>query len=229
MAVQLEVNEKVDLVVEDGPYQGKYLCKIAEINDKSIRVTAPFRHGQIVPLNLHRPVKIYYTGENAAYVFETRVINRQAKPIALLTLEKPSEKKRIQRREYFRLETSRKIEYRILPEDYNDGEADNNGKDGKDDKEDKDPLIETHIIDISGGGVKLLIDDEFPEEGLIEMYIDLPGIEDSCIIGKIVNFYELPDGKAAGIEFVGIDRHDQEQIISWMFDYQRELRQRGLL
>lgn len=222
MADQLQVNDKIDIVVEDGPYQGKYMSKVAEINENSIRVTAPFNRGEIVPLHLNRPVKVFYTGNNAAYVFNTRVINRQNRPLALITLAKPTRKRRIQRRDYFRLEVKKKVKYRKVTEKKSVSENDGNNKD-------KPELKETMTIDISGGGVKLVADEDFPAEGKIEMYIDIPGIEDSAIIGDIVKSYDLPDGRAAGIEFDDIDHHDQEQIITWLFDYQRELRKRGLL
>ncbi|MFW5981245.1 MAG: flagellar brake protein [bacterium] len=217
MLEKLKVNEKVDIIVKTGPYQGKYLSKIAEMDSDKIKVTSPFIKGEVVPLRLEQIVNLYFTSDIAAYTFPARIIERQSEPLALITIEKIGELKRIQRREFFRLDAKKKVKYRLIEDPL--------------DPEEDEPieLKETETIDISGGGIKMNVDNDFPREGFVELYLDLPEIDSIPIFGKIVNEYSLADGRAVGIKFLDIARAVQEKIISWLFDYQRQLRKKGLL
>jgi c-di-GMP-binding flagellar brake protein YcgR len=215
---KLKVNQKIDIVVENGPYTGTYLSKVAEITKNYLKVTSPFIKGEIVPLRINQDIKVFFTGMSAAFMFESRIISRESKPIALLSITIPEKIVRIQRREYFRVEAKKKVKYRVI--DTPDKEEEGNQE---------EELIETVTVDISGGGVKMVVDDQFPSSGMIKLYLDLPEIENETIYGEIVNLYALPDGRAAGINFTEIDDHTREQIITWLFHYQRELRQKGLL
>ena len=42
MAEDLKINQKIDIVVEKGPYTGTYLSKVADINGDIYQVTALF-------------------------------------------------------------------------------------------------------------------------------------------------------------------------------------------
>jgi c-di-GMP-binding flagellar brake protein YcgR len=82
---------------------------------------------------------------------------------------------------------------------------------------------------LSGGGIKLVLESELKKDDIIEMLLDIEGIEELPIMGKVRELYDIPDGQAAGIEYIDINRKIRDLIISWMFDYQRELRKKGLL
>lgn len=213
----LKVNQKIDLVIEDGPYSGVYLSKVAEFGNNFVKVTSPFVYGKVLPLRIRQTIKVLFTGEHAAYMFEAQVIARESKPVALLTITSPVDIIRIQRRDHFRVDAKKKIKFRLI---------DNNNDENKKTEEE---IIESVTIDISGGGVKFIVDEEFPSTGKIELYLVLPEIEKEVIYGEIVNLYTLPDGRAAGVKFTEINKHTREQIITWIFHYQRELRQKGLL
>lgn len=214
MFKELHVNKRIDIFIKDGEYQGSYLSKVADVNNRELKVTAPFSKGEIVPLRMEQQVQLFYTGTNAAYTFLAKIIARQNKPVALLTLEKISEVKRIQRREFFRIEAKRKVNYRGIDEN-----SDNNDEDFK----------ESMTMDISAGGIKLLADDSIPTTGILELTIDIPGLENIQLKGEIVNTYNLPDGSAVAVGFLDIKPNQQDVIITWLFDYQRELRKKGLL
>ncbi len=213
---RLSINQKVEIVIEKGPYKGSYLSKVAEIDDgtDTYKVIALFLKGEIVSPRINQAVKISFNGDNALYEFNAIVIERLNKPIALLVVRKIGQVTRIQRRDYFRLDVMCKISYRILNDDKTDKQSE---------------LISTITVDMSAGGLKISVDEKFPKEGMLEIYIDLPEIENIPIYGKIVNEYDLPDGKAVGIEFIEIAQNEQDKIVSWLFDYQRKLRKRGLL
>lgn len=212
----LEINEKIDVVVKNGEYEGSYLCKVAEINKDEFKVTAPFHKGEIVPLRTGSKVQVFFTGNSAAYVFVAEIKARESKPLAIFTLERISDVKRIQRREFFRVEAKIKARYRVIDEN--------------DEQEDKEVDWEdTMTIDISASGLKLVADESMPANGKLEVMVNIPSLESVPFKTRIINNYNLPDGRAVGLEFIEINQNQQDTIISWLFDYQRELRQKGLL
>ncbi|MTI58802.1 MAG: hypothetical protein FH762_02230 [Firmicutes bacterium] len=216
---KLEVNQNFELVVRDSSFQGNYLSKIADISGGRIKVTAPFVHGEVVPLRINMGVEMYFTAEMAAYAYKTKIVDREMGEIPLLVLTYPDLKQRIQRREFFRLEVKEKVYYRLLDREL----------------QAITELKETTTIDISGGGVKMVFDNvkdsnnDIHKGRLMELFLQIPELGDTAIISKVVNVFDLPEGIAVGIKFVEIDNYVREKIISWLFDYQRELRQRGML
>jgi c-di-GMP-binding flagellar brake protein YcgR len=209
----LKINQRIHLIVEEGPYKGTYLSKVADIEDDNIRVTPLYLKGVLLPVKINLPINILFVGSNAAYLLETRIIGRQREPVALLNLKKTGEIERLQRRDYFRVEVRRGIKYRLLDQEM----------------EPISDFKETLSCDLSGNGIRLIIDQELPGEGLLEIYLHLPEIEDIPIYGKIVRLYKLADGMAVGVRFIEVSTYVQEQIITWIFAYQRELRKKGLL
>ncbi|MEJ6950236.1 flagellar brake protein [Natronospora cellulosivora (SeqCode)] len=215
----LEINQKIDIIVEAGPYKGKYLSKVSEIESDIFKVSPPYSRGEIVPLRKGQILRVYFTDETAAYIFAAKVLAREKQAVSLIKLERISDLKRIQRREYFRLDVKKTVKYRLIKNPFNKEDLEN----------EQGEFQKGETLDISGGGLKLYVDDEFPNEGFIEFYIDIPGIEAVPIFGKIVNQYNVEDMRAVGIKYVDIAHSIQEKIISWLFDYQRQLRKRGLL
>lgn len=166
-----------------------------------------------MPLRVNLPVKVYFNDKYAAYYLNTVIVDREKEPVHLLVLKNTGDYRKIQRREFFREEVKRKVKYRALDDNLHPVE----------------PFSETYTIDISGGGIKMAVDKMLPLEGKVELLLDLPGLERSSIIGKVVNQYGNEDPPAVGVKFTDIDHQSREKIISWLFEYQRELRQKGLL
>ena len=77
--------------------------------------------------------------------------------------------------------------------------------------------------------MRLVLESDLKVDDLVEIKIDIEDLKDSPLLGKVRNIYEMPNGRAAGIEFIDINRRVRDQIIGWLFDYQRELRKKGLL
>ncbi len=217
----LSVNQDIDLEVKKGPYKGSYESRVADIKDEVIEILTPYREGNLVPLRQGLEVVIFFAGETAAFKFITTVENRRSEPVPVLCLGKPEEDDlvKIQRRNHFRLEARKKVWYRALDDDWEPVEEE---------------FSETHTLDISGGGVKMLVprDYEVVEGDFLELKLDIEEIEEVPIISEVVNKYNrpnIPDKKPLGIQFVDIDRNTRDLLMGWMFEYQRKLRRKGLL
>ena len=124
---------------------------------------------------------------NVTNSYKTKIIGREEEgEVPLLHLAIPEEKYRIQRREFFRLEVREKVIYRILD----------------DSLEPVSEFKETHTIDISGGGVKMFINEPVQKGMFLELFLQIPGLENVAIISQIVNIFDVEAGLA-----VGHDRH----------------------
>lgn len=210
----LKVNQKVELEINQGPYRGTYPSKIEDITENKIKVMPPYVKGELLPLRKGLELKVYFTGDDAAFGFSSQVIERLKEPIPLLVILAPEEIVRIQRRDFFRLEVRKNVWYYRI------------NKEG----EPIEDLKKTVSSNLSGGGIRIVLDGQELNYGtMIQLFIDLPEIKDIPITGRVVQQYDLPDGKAAGIEFVNISSRTRDQIIGWLFEYQRKLRRKGLL
>lgn len=217
----LSVNQNVELEVKKGPYRGNYKTKIADIKEEKIDVLTPYKDGSLVPLRRGLEIIVFFAGESAAYKFSEEIIDRAQEPVPTITVRKPDKDDivKIQRRQHFRLEVRKKVLYRQVDEHW---------------ETEEENFRETHSMDISAGGVKMLIplDSDLQEGDLLEIKLDIEAIEDVPIISEVVNYYrmpDLPDKKALGIKFLDINRRTRDALMGWLFDYQRKLRRKGLL
>lgn len=210
---ELEINQKLEIEILSGSYQGNYLSKVADFLDKGVIITGLYREGSPLPIRLNQEISVYYTSDRAAYKFKSKILKRTNKPIPLLLIESPDSVTRIQRRDYFRLEVTGTVD--IYKED--------------EDKEYPKKVGEARLLDISGGGIKIQLEKEF-EEGE-EIFIALKNILKpkefikSKIIRKTKKSNVLYD---YGIQFVEIEEEQREEIIQWIFAYQRKNRRKGL-
>ncbi|MGM0409724.1 MAG: flagellar brake protein [Bacillota bacterium] len=208
----LKVNQSIEVEIRKGAYSGNYASKIEEINEDNIKILTPFKRGEIIPVHIGTNLNIFFTGKDAAYTFHSQVIDRLKEKVRLLVITPPEEINRIQRRDFFRLDVKKDAKYRKVNEEL----------------EPEEEYLETSTIDLSAGGVRLALESELAKGDLIEIIIDIPVLEEE-IIGEVRQIYSLKNGKAAGIEFKGISQHTRDSIMSWLFDYQRKLRKKGML
>jgi c-di-GMP-binding flagellar brake protein YcgR len=209
----LEINQKLEIEVLKGSYQGTYLSKVADLIDAGVIITGLYREGAPLPIRLNQQINVYYTTERASYKFESKILKRTNKPIPLLLIEKADSAIRIQRRDYFRLEVTGVVDiYKKI-----------------DDKSDPKKISEARLLDISGGGIQIQSKNNFEKEE--EILLNLKNILDpkKLIKSKIVRKQKENDILYNyGVEFIDIEEEKKEEIIQWIFAYQRKNRKKGL-
>lgn len=212
----IEVNDNIEIEIKKGYYKGQYQSRISDIGNNRLSVLIPYNEGSLVPIGIGIEVQVLFASDSAAYKFKSKVINRIREPVPQLVLEMPEEDDftKIQRRKYFRLEVKRKVLYRRVDEDWEPKEEE---------------YTKSSTIDISGGGIKMVLNEELPNNIFIELMLDIPAIEGVKIISETIRKYELPDGKAIGIEFLDINNRSRDALMGWLFDHQRKLRRKGLI
>lgn len=210
---ELNVNQKLEIEILSGTYQGNYLAKVADFLDEGIIITGLYREGAPLPVRLKQPIIVYYTTDRAAYKFKSKILKRTNKPIPLLLIESSDSVTRIQRRDYFRLDVTGTVDvYKMQP------------KKGYPRK-----LSEARLLDISGGGIQMQLKKKFElgEELLISLKDILPPKE--FIKSEIVRVQkENEELYNYGVNFLEVEAEQREEIIQWIFAYQRKTRKKGL-
>ncbi|MFN2341270.1 MAG: flagellar brake protein [Halanaerobium sp.] len=210
---ELEINQKLEIEVLSGSYQGNYLSKVADFREEGIIITGLYREGAPLPVRLNQAINVYYTTDRAAYKFESKILKRTNKPIPLLLIENYDSVKRIQRRDYFRLDVTGKIDiYKMI-----------------DDKKYPKKVAAARLLDISGGGIQMQLKKKF-EKGE-EILLSLKNIlaPKEFIKSEIVRIdRENDELYNYGVQFLEIEEEQREEIIQWIFAYQRKSRKKGL-
>ena len=159
-------------------------------------------------------IEVFYTDDTAAYKFDSTVIKRMKNPFHVLVIKAPLEIKRIQRRNFFRLDIMRKVNYCIIN---SSGEQ-------------KTKFKKSYLLDISGGGIKLKVDEKMQTGIFLRLYLDIDGIKEIPVKGRVVRFYKNHQGnKAVGIEFVHLNTGVRDTIVGWIFEKQAEMRKKGII
>ena len=110
----LSINQNIELVISEGPYQGSYNSKVSDLLEEKIKVMAIYKREELIPLRKGVEVQLLYEGDSAFYSLTTEILGREKYPIPTLILKRTNEVNRIQRRRYFRLQVNKKIKYKSL-------------------------------------------------------------------------------------------------------------------
>lgn len=211
---QPKINQRVQIVVKEGPYQGQYNSKITDVSKNEITLMAVYKKEEVIPLRLGLKVKVLYEGKDTYYSFNSEIIKRERRPLPVIGVKKSNNIQRIQRRHYFRLKIKKEIRYKKIREQ----------KDFK--APEKFKTI--NLVDISGGGILIPADDlERHDKLLIDLKIDDVGLVKGQIVR--VDFEKEGHAKTVGVKFIEMTSSTRDKIISFMFDYQRKLRKKGLI
>lgn len=210
---ELEINQKLEIEVLSGNYQGNYLSKVADFMEEGVIITGLYREGAPLPIRLNQPVNVYYTTDRAAYKFESKVMKRTNKPIPLLLIESSDSVTRIQRRDYFRLDVTGKVDvYKMI-----------------DNKNYPKKISDARLLDISGGGIQMQLKAKFEKGEEILLSLKNILVPKEFIKSKIVRIHRENDELYNyGVQFEEIEDEQREEIIQWIFAYQRKSRKKGL-
>lgn len=92
--------------------------------------------------------------------------------------------------------------------------------------------IDTTTIDLSAGGLRVVVSDALPEDIQIKLRLSIPGREPVLAHGNVLRCQEIDEPTTtrrfwAAIRFTLIDEFDRREITRYVFDIQRELLRRA--
>lgn len=238
----LELWERIEIVVSDGADAGRYLARIEDFSKEGIVISRPEFVGGGALLRQNRDVIVEVTREDAAYQFHSRIrrVTTHAKTIYLLTF--PVDARRLQRRQFVRVELYTRVSYANLTRD----KREPNAGDGV-------TWQESSVVDISGGGVLIKAGEDLSPKDLLLLNLGFfaeVGLPDT-VAAICRRTFRQEKELFAGIEFLrseqlgrhlrgreikglppsvrDFDRAAQNRLVAYIFQHQIELRKKGLL
>lgn len=238
----LKLWEKIEIVVGEGPSAGHYAARIEDFQEHGVVVTPPELVSGNTLLSSGCICLVMLTRDDAVYKFSTRIRTVETLNHRLYVLDPPQNVRRVQRRQYVRIDLWEKTRFAIV-EKY----AEN--KEGESDLQWDDGII----IDFSAGGVLLRSSDEIAVGAILTLSLDFlsePNLPQ--IIAAVCRRSFTRDGLAmAGIEFLrrdlldrvcnsaqlkrlpeavrSFDKVAQNRLVTYVFKREVELRGKGLL
>lgn len=212
----LKENQPVELEIS-GDDNNRFRSRVEAVLDSELLVAAPIKGGALVPVQPGTVIKVTYVDTVAIYTYWCEIISRNGNIPPTLTLGRPIGFKKIQRRNFIRMDVKLPVTLQRLNGEYaGTGES-----------------FTVTTADLSGGGMLFTTSNELAAGDLLEGTIELTGKDNIKVIGRIVRIIENPPKAehrfSAGFEFIAIDEADRDKIIRYIFDQQRELRRKGLL
>lgn len=199
-------------------------------SDNILRISMPFHEKRLVPLSVGDQYLLYIYADKGIYAGRFVVINRLKEGnIFLADMEAQDTLKKVQRREYFRYDCRLPAQYRIISEE----------EQWKLTRETPDELDwkKGVIIDISGGGVKIVSEFREQANSLLQIHFQLMSEsvrQNFVIYGRLIASLpnrERPNLIEQRIAFEQITEQEREQIIRYIFDEERKRlsKEKGLI
>ena len=212
----LRINQPIEIEIREPGYEGVYRSRVEGISGESLILAAPYRNSEVVHLPRGTEVTVSYFDQVAVYFVECLVMSYNLGHVPTVVLGSPINAKRIQRRNFVRLDTRIPMRYMELDDNMQ-------------------PLSEeltATTVDISGGGLMFTTNSPVEQGKTLEVRVCFDDGTILTAVGKAVRVIDNVSGKdkkSVGVEFTLIEERERDKIIRFIFHQQRELRQRGLL
>lgn len=208
--LDITINSIVTILWEEDMYKSS----VQDITESEILITIPVNDSIYLTLNEGVEVEqFFYDKKGNFFTYKTKVIGRYTeKEIPFYRLSKPYDVKKIQRRDYFRVNIIQTINY-IKEIDLQ--------KDIRREENYEDALL----LDLSGGGMRIKVKEKLSFNDSI---ISNLNYEDEKIVvkGRVVRIEKTEDKRYIyGIDFRDIDNSTREKIIKIVFKIMRKQRE----
>ena len=206
-----------------------YVSQVCDIVEGSkIKVTMPIEGGHVVAVSPNtRLDACFYTAKG---LYHGRVIvseRMKEDNIYVMIIELQYELEKFQRRQYYRLNCTMDLEYRVMEKE----ELDIFEKDKEiPDERDLKLLKEAVALDFSGGGIRFVSDERHKKDDFIFVKLRI-AYEDTykvyVLVGRVIASTEVKNGRMkyeSRIEFVEVSSKVREEIIKYIFFEERKQR-----
>jgi c-di-GMP-binding flagellar brake protein YcgR len=210
MSAEIEVNGVSD----------KYSTRIEDVKGDYLVVGTPMKQREYIKLDQGQKVLLSVIRRNNPYFFETAVIGNEWNDGQQLTqLRRPPDNAGIQLRQHVR-----------VPVVITDGQFWVEGETGK-----YGPTNSGSVLDISAGGILVMTKDGLPESSVVlsRFTLSRQAGHMTAIVRVLKNYERLSDvgvkSHRSHCQFVDLGDKDRDRLIKFVFQRERELRQKGVL
>ncbi len=196
------------------------------ISGERMEIVMPMEGTKIVLLPVDAVFDMYLTTFSGLYQCFVRIIDRyKSNNVYILAIELTSNLRRYQRREYYRFSCALEMKSRELSEDEIRvvDTVDEYLTPGL-------PLKQSVIVDISGGGLRFLSNQQYMPGSLIYINYRLmikDKVRDYNVVGKVLATRPSENRKGVyehRVQYINMGNDDREEIIRYIFEEERKHR-----
>ena len=224
---------KVERVQENGDeafYRKVYHSKVCEIlSEDRMEITMPIEKGKLLLLQVDSEYDLYFYTENGLYQCFARVVDRyKSNNVYIILVELTSNLRKQQRREYYRFSCALEMDTRKLSE----AELQNALHSERSVKSQTEKLNKGVIVDISGGGLRFIVEQKYDVDSLVVCVYRLlieGQHKEYNLVGKVLSVKELENRQGVfehRVQYVNINTEEQEEIIRYIFQEERKHRRK---
>ena len=236
----LEINQRVEFEIQNGQYEGSYPTQVVDIvNDSRFIINAPFSQGRVIRVSTNTRAQIFVRGKTALYSIPVNLVEKDFDATHLFIVEQTGRARKIQERRYFRLDIYKSTMFKLIGEESDLEKFENINPEDFIKNQDIDfseveaKEIPGIVDDISAGGVKLITEHKLELKQLLDLDLSFVGSQFTAVLGEVVRVDKVVKDNdkryEVGVEFLGFGRSERDELMSWLFSKQRELRKKGLI
>lgn len=207
--LKLEVNNRIEVIVDEKYYK----ALIVDISDDDIKINIPVCNDEYLMLYRGDTIEINsYSDGGQCFNYYCDVVSKgKDNNIIYYKLTKPYDIKKIQRRNFFRVQLLEEVMYKNIT--------------NKTEKEIEEMSYTNAImVDLSGGGLRVKTKEKLKNGDQIIVRIRMTGIEVK-LKGEIVRTELYDDNEiACGVKFLDITDAQSDRIIKELFEIARRQR-----
>jgi len=216
---------------DDDDKQKIYQSKVYEIlTEDTLEITMPMEKTKLILLPVDGEYDMVFYGETGLYQCFARIVDRyKSNNVYILRVELTSNLRKYQRREFYRFGCALEMCSRSLEEE----EAQAIEKRTPYILQPGLPLRRSIIVDISGGGLRFVCDQQYEVGSLVYCsYHPVKGGESKQyeVIGKVLSVQPVENRQNAfehRVQYYNMDVNTREEIIKFIFEEERKNRQKN--
>lgn len=206
-SIKLELNYRLEVMWEDGVYY----CTVQEEFEGKPVISIPVKNGEYLTLKDGEILEAVYHNENyGVYGFIAKIEGRRIENnIPCYVLSKPFNVRKIQRREFVRVEIMEPTICTIHKNKENESK------------------VKALLLDLSGGGARIRMKESLNEGDSLIISIEIDNVTIESVATIIRREPDVDKLHIYGLEFNDINDRLREKIIKKVFMQMRKLRELG--
>jgi len=207
----LEVKQKIRVALVSSN-DDWYASSVQDIQGKELFISVPVKKTRSLLLFRGEKVEVTFTAKLARYQFVTSVLGLRRENIPMFVLEMPENFRRIQLRQFVRVPINLPVGYSLIPD------------------EGEEPVFtRVESLDLSGGGIRLLTDEDLAKDTRLIIEFVLPFNKEPeyfRVYGVVVRSWqdEVTDLRQMAVRFTRINNRQVDLISKYLFTVMSELR-----